>query len=139
VWDVEGRAAPQFGVMIMKLSDILNKCCFIFPLEFKAAEAIEGGFIDERYGVEILEFSRSQFMKFIALGFLKVKAKDLDTPVLGAISPLKIEQYEIDQVIEAALSVRKDVANFTDHQIIDKFVSRAKRSNKNNLPFWISI
>lgn len=130
---------PLMRPVVMKLSDILNKCCFIFPLESKAAEAIEGGLIDERYGVEILEISRNQLMKFIALGFLKVKAKELDTPVLGALSPLKIEQYEIDQVIEAALSVRKDVANFSDHQIIDKFVSRAKRSNKSNLPFWISI
>lgn len=124
---------------MQKIKDILYNSCFIFPLEEDSVSDIELGIIDSRHGLEIFEIERQFLLKLLALGLLNIKLKEMPCGDFGSASPIKVESFEVHEVLNSILCIRKSLSSKISHQIIDKIVYKAKRALKNNLPFWVSL
>ncbi len=122
----------------MKLKNLQKKRCIIFPLDTKAAKALEYGQIYERCSIDVIKLNLSTVLKLHTFGFFR--------SILGRknYSPneqlsFSLYQPHIPAFIDSALEVRKETQDKELLRITDQFLERAKRSINNDLPIWFNI
>jgi len=110
--------------------------CILFPRSRLAADCIEAKELDSRYEVDVIDLNYSQFSKLELFGFFAFTVSDQSKIRANSFVQLKPENLQL--AIECALTARKQTKDMEMLKLIDKYVEKAKRSRKLNLPIWFN-
>ena len=120
----------------MEASKLNLDRCILFPKDEGAVHAIENKEIDNRYKIEVIDLNYSQLSKLRLFGFFD--SPDNENLNIANNDFVKVDSSQVSMLIEKALETRKRTNEKELLKLIDKFVEKAKRSDKNNLPIWFN-
>jgi hypothetical protein len=110
--------------------------CILFPRATEAMLAIENKDIDSRYEIEVIDINYSSLSKLETFGFFSYP-KELGLSV-SKNSFVKIPSTKVPLVVDTALKARKETNDHELINLIDRFVEKAKRSVRQELPIWFN-
>lgn len=110
--------------------------CILFPRVKEAVVAIENMEIDSRYEIEVIDLTYDLLSKLELFGFFSYP-KGIELSIKKN-SFIKLPAIHILEAIETALKARKQTDSKELTRIIDKFVEKAKHSEKQGLPIWFN-